>query len=179
MNNVLGYTLANANIILQAPPVTSDTLRTFNAGGKSILENNMPVNPGFLSGINTRLNGRPEWNMVKLGMGGFLESLNDVTRKYYLGAFTLRQLSELAGSRIPQFRTFIQKTEALLDDRNQRLERVRKISVKWQKWQSTHPDLAKVLNTLMIDVTLDDRPSYIAKIGSKYKINKDPAEGKL
>jgi hypothetical protein len=177
MDNVLGYTLANANIILQAPPATTADLKAFRVRGQSTLKGNRPFNPNFLKTIDKRLMGRPEWSMVKDGMQGFLESVNDTARQYYLGGFTLRQLNDLAGNRIPQFRTFIEKVEGMLDDRNQRLEKVRKIALKWQNWQKDHPELAMLLNKLMIDVTLDDRPAYISKLGARYSINKDPDKG--
>jgi hypothetical protein len=175
---VLGYTIANANIILQAPPATTANMRAFPARGKSILKGNMPANPNFLNTIDRRFFGRPTWNMLKLGMGDFLENVDDTARKYYLGGFTLRQLNDLAGSRIPQFRTFIAKVEGMLDDRNQRLEKTRKIALRWQKWQKDNPKLAIILNKLMIDVTLDDRPPYTDKQGNLFTLNKDPDKGK-
>jgi hypothetical protein len=178
LDNVLGYTIANANIILQAPPATTANMRAFPARGKSILKGNMPANPNFLNTIDKRFFGRPTWNMLKMGMGDFLENVNDTARKYYLGGFTLRQLNDLAGSRIPQFRTFIAKVEGMLDDRNQRLEKTRKIALRWQKWQKDNPKLAIILNKLMIDVTLDDRPPYTDKQGNLFTLNKDPDKGK-
>jgi len=178
LDNVLGYTIANANIILQAPPATTANMRAFPARGKSILKGNMPANPNFLNTIDRRFFGRPTWNMLKLGMGDFLENVDDTARKYYLGGFTLRQLNDLAGSRIPQFRTFIAKVEGMLDDRNQRLEKTRKIALRWQKWQKDNPKLAIILNKLMIDVTLDDRPPYTDKQGNLFTLNKDPDKGK-
>jgi hypothetical protein len=178
LDNVLGYTIANANIILQAPPATTANMRAFPARGKSILKGNMPANPNFLNTIDKRFFGRPTWNMLKMGMGDFLENVNDTARKYYLGGFTLRQLNDLAGNRIPQFRTFIAKVEGMLDDRNQRLEKTRKIALRWQKWQKDNPKLAIILNKLMIDVTLDDRPPYTDKQGNLFTLNKDPDKGK-
>jgi hypothetical protein len=179
LDNVFGYTAANINIILQAPPATTDTVRAFPAkGGKSTLRNNMAVNPNFLKSVQKRFIGRPTWNIVKLGMGDFLENVNDTARKYYLGGFTLRQLNDLAGNRIPQFRTFIAKVEGMLDDRNQRLEKTRKIALRWQKWQKDNPKKAVILNKLMIDVTLDERPSsYSDKQGNLLSLNKDPDKG--
>ena len=178
LDNVLGYTIANANIILQAPPATTANMRAFPARGKSILKGNMPANPNFLNTIDRRFFGRPTWNMLKMGMGDFLENVDDTARKYYLGGFTLRQLNDLAGNRIPQFRTFIAKVEGMLDDRNQRLEKTRKIALRWQKWQKDNPKLAIILNKLMIDVTLDDRPPYTDKQGNLFTLNKDPDKGK-
>ena len=178
LDNVLGYTIANANIILQAPPATTANMRAFPARGKSILKGNMPANPNFLNTIDRRFFGRPTWNMLKIGMGDFLENVDDTARKYYLGGFTLRQLNDLAGNRIPQFRTFIAKVEGMLDDRNQRLEKTRKTALRWQKWQKDNPKLAIILNKLMIDVTLDDRPPYTDKQGNLFTLNKDPDKGK-
>jgi hypothetical protein len=166
LNNVLGYTLANANVIMQAPsPLTGEAV-ALNARGRSarsVLNKTMPTNPGYMSFMEKVFGGRPTWGTIGDGMADLIDNVNNTARKYYLGGFTLRQLNDLIGYRVPQFRTFIAKVESMLDDRNRMLEDVRKITDKWMKWQDKNPEKAKVLNGLMLDATLQ---------------GKDPARGK-
>ncbi len=166
LNNVLGYTLANANVIMQAPsPLTGEAV-ALNARGRSsrsVLNKTMPTNPGYMGFMEKVFGGRPTWGTIGSGMADLIDNVNNTARKYYLGGFTLRQLNDLIGYRVPQFRTFIDKVESMLDDRNRMLEDVRKITDKWMKWQGVNPAKAKILNGLMLDATLQ---------------GKDPAKGK-
>lgn len=160
LDNVLGYTIANANVIFQAPPATTTEGSVLNARGRSarsVLGNTMPTNPGYMSFTDKIFGGRPEWNSIKDGMADLIENVNDTARQYYLGGFTLRQLNDMIGHRIRQFRTFIDKVEGMLDDRNGRLEEVKKITDRWMRWQDKNPKQAKTLNGLMLDATLQGR----------------------
>ncbi len=160
LDNVAGYSMARVNDILMAPPELSKEAVVHNMGGrtrKRASNGTMPTNPGYMSFLEKVFGGRPAWGGVRGAMGDFLANVNETARKYYLGAFTLRQLNDLVGNRIPQFRFFIARVEAMLDDRNQRLEEVRKITDKWMRWQDKNPTLAKVLNLLMIDATLQGK----------------------
>jgi hypothetical protein len=165
LNNVLGYTLANANVIMQAPSSLTGEAVALNARGRSarsVLNKTMPTNPGYMGFMEKVFGGRPTWGTVGTGMADLIDNVNNTARKYYLGGFTLRQLNDMIGSKIPQFRTFIDKVESMLDDRNRMLETVRKITDKWMKWQDVNPEKAKALNGLMLDTTLQ---------------GKDPAKG--
>jgi hypothetical protein len=166
LNNVLGYTLANANVIMQAPSALTGEAVALNARGRSarsVLNKTMPTNPGYMSFMDKVFGGRPTWGTIGDSMADLIDNVNNTARKYYLGGFTLRQLNDMIGYRVPQFRTFIAKVESMLDDRNRMLEDVRKITDKWMKWQGVNPEKAKVLNGLMLDATLQ---------------GKDPAKGK-
>jgi hypothetical protein len=166
LNNVLGYTLANANVIMQAPSALTGEAVALNAKGRSarsVLNGTMPTNPGYMSFVEKIFGGRDSWGTVRGGMADLIDNVNNTARKYYLGGFTLRQLNDMVGYKVPQFRAFIEKVEGMLDDRNRMLEDVRKITDKWMKWQGVNPDKAKVLNGLMLDATLQ---------------GKDPARGK-
>ena len=160
LNNVLGYTLANANVIMQAPsPLTGEAV-ALNARGRSarsVLNKTMPTNPGYMSFMEKVFGGRPTWGTIGDSMADLIDNVNNTARKYYLGGFTLRQLNDMIGYRVPQFRTFIAKVESMLDDRNRMLENVRKITDKWMKWQGVNPEKAKVLNGLMLDATLQGK----------------------
>ena len=163
MDNVLGYTLANANVIMQAPPAFTSQAAAFNANPKkSILAGKLAVGPGPMKFAEKLFAGKPAWEQMKLGMPGFLQDMNDTLRSYYLGAFTLRQLNDMIGHRIPQFRQFLDTTEKMLDERNRILEQTKDITDKWMRFQSKYPEQAKKMNLLMLDATLQ---------------GKDPAKG--
>lgn len=169
MNNVLGYTLANANSILQAPPALTKEQAALNARGRksrSVLSGTMPTNPGFMSFNEKIFGGRPEWGAIKDNMATLIENVKDTTRQYYLGGFTLRQLNDMIGHRIPQFRTFINKVEGMLDERNRILEEVRKITDRWMRFTDNDPSKAKLLDRLMIDTTLAGRDPAKGKTGN-------------
>jgi hypothetical protein len=160
LDNVAGYSMARVNDILMAPPALSKEAVVHNMGGrttKRVSNGTMPSNPGYMSFLEKVFGGRPAWGSVRGAMVDFIENVDDTARKYYLGAFTLRQLNDLVGNRIPQFRYFINRVESMLDDRNQRLEEVRKITDKWQKFQSNKPEQAKILNGVMLDATLQTK----------------------
>jgi hypothetical protein len=160
LDNIAGYSMARVNDILMAPPTLTKEAVVHNMGGrtaKRVSNGTMPTNPGYMSFLDKIFDGRPAWDKVRGGMGDFLDNVNTTTRKYYLGAFTLRQLNDLVGSRIPQFKTFIAKVEGMLDERNRRLEEVRKITNKWMRLQSDKPQEVKVLNGVMLDSTLQGK----------------------
>jgi hypothetical protein len=163
MDNVLGYTLANANVIMQAPPSFTGQAAAFNANKKrSILAGTLAVGPGPMKFADKLFANRPSWERMKVAMPGFLEDMNDSLRKHYLGAFTLRQLNDMIGHRIPQFRAFLNTTEKMLDERNRILETTKEITDKWMRFQSKDPQKAEKMNLLMLDATL---------------LGKDPAKG--
>lgn len=168
MNNVLGFTLANANVIMQAPPAFTTQAAAFNANKKkSILAGKLAVGPGPMNFAEKVFGGRPTWERMKVSMPGFLENLNDSLRKHYLGAFTLRQLNDMIGYRIPQFREFLGATEKMLDERNRILEQTKSITDKWMRYQSKNPEEAKKMNLLMLDATLQGKDPAKGKTGVK------------
>jgi hypothetical protein len=168
MNNVLGYTLANANIILQAPPALTNNVAAYNAKSKkSILAGKLAVAPGPMQFADKIFKDRPTWEQMKLSMPGFLEDLNDSVRKYYLGAFTLRQLNDMIGHRVPQFRRFLDTTEKMLDERNRILEATKDITDSWMRFQTKDPEKARKMNLLMLDATLQGKDPAKGKTGIK------------
>ena len=145
---------------MQAPSSLTGEAVALNARGRSsrsVLNKTMPTNPGYMGFMDKVFGGRPTWGTIGDSMADLIDNVNNTTRKYYLGGFTLRQLNDMMGYRVPQFRTFIDKVESMLDDRNQRLEEVRKVTDKWMKWQDKNPEKAKVLNGLMLDTTLQGK----------------------
>ena len=168
MNNVLGYTLANANVIMQAPPAFTSQAAAFNANNKKLISaGKLAVGPGPMKFAEKLFAGKPAWEFMKSGMPGFLQDLNDTARRYYLGAFTLRHLNDMIGHRIPQFRQFVDTTEKMLDERNRILEQTKEITDKWMRFQSKNPEQAKKMNLLMLDATLKGKDPAKGKTGIK------------
>ena len=168
LNNVLGYTLANVNTILQAAPAFSQEAVAYNQRGRSrrsVLDNTMPTNPGYMSFLDRVFQGKPSWAALKLNMSDLIENVKDTSRKYYLGGFTLRQLDDMIGHKVPQFRTFIAKVEGMLDERNNMLESTKSIVNKWMIYQRDNPEQAKKLNGIMLDSTLQAKDPSKGKTG--------------
>jgi hypothetical protein len=154
MNNVLGYTLANANVIMQAPPAFTGQAATFNSQSKrSVLAGTMPTSPGFIKFLDRMYEGKPSWAKVKGTMPYILKDMGDTLRKRVLGVLTLRQLNDLVGDNISQFRAFISKSEAMLDETNRILHSVKGVSDKWRLYKKNSPEKSKTLSRLMIDAT--------------------------
>ena len=154
MNNVLGYTLANANVIMQAPPAFTTQAAAFNAQSKrSVLAGTMPTAPGFIKFLDRIYDGKSTWEKVKGTMPYVLQDMSDTLRKRALGALTLRQLNDLVGNNISQFRAFISKSEAMLDETNRILHSVKGVSDKWRLYKKNNPEKSNTLSKLMIDAT--------------------------
>jgi hypothetical protein len=156
LGNVLGYTLANTNAILQAAPNASPEIRALNQQGKLggyILDDTFKAGPSARTFISQIFSGKLDWSEVKENMPTFLENAKDSTRKHLLGALTLRQLQDLVGPRIPAFKSFINNMEGMLDERNAMLNKTRDIVKPWMEFQSKFKEKATTLNRLMLDAT--------------------------
>ena len=155
LNNMLGYTLANANAIFQAPPALSTEAYSLNAKGKSgsyALDQTFRTAPtSKITDFNAIFNGRPSWGSVKNGMFDFLNSQKESKRKYLLNGLTLRMLQDMVGNKLPQLKQFIEETEKMATMRDSILNDVGKIAKDWTKWQKDNPDKTNILNALMID----------------------------
>jgi hypothetical protein len=82
-----------------------------------------------------------------------LKDMGDTLRKRALGVLTLRQLNDIVGDNISQFRAFISKSEAMLDETNRILYSVKGVSDKWRLYKKNSPEKSKTLSRLMIDAT--------------------------
>jgi hypothetical protein len=184
LDNVLGYTLANADAIMRPTPFfegQSAYAAVAPSKIRNILNNTNPANSGFMSGLQKQFDGKPEWNMAKGAMAEFLENVNDTTRKYYLGAFTLRQLNDMIGHRIPQIGKLIGGVEKMLDFRNQKLEKIRVTIKPWMELQSKDPKQAEAMHEVMIDATLVEQdpdlgPTKDKKLNAKWAALNDDAK---
>jgi hypothetical protein len=193
-DNALFSTLYNADILMSAGRVTpkqgqfagtllnakapkvakSTTAGTFKTAPDAP---DQKRNKAWLESIMKRAN----WSAVKENMPQWLENLDDTARKYYLGAFTLRQLKDLAGEKIPQLGRFIDSVEAMLDERNTILQTVSDITKKWETYQSKNPEQTKKMNLVMVDATLagvdpDTQPGVDADLDQRWSELDDDAK---
>jgi hypothetical protein len=164
-DSVLFATLSNADILMSSPVPRKSyggLEGTLNAAApKSVSKGTFKVAPlppdeKFARRVlNSILSNRRDWGQAKTGVANFLENIGDATRKYFLGAFTLRQLEDLIGGRLGNAaKNFIGSVESMLEDRNATLDKVSKITKKWEKYQADNPEGSKKLSLLMIDATL-------------------------
>jgi len=149
-------TLANADILMSATQVRGSDLNKYSGTLKAtaIPTTNYKTAPdvklsqAWLDILPDRL----EWNAAKEGVGRLLENVTDTTRKYFLGAFTLRQLQDLIGTRLGGTASgFINTIENMLEDHNRIINEAKDITDLWTNLTPTENDN---VSTLMLDSTL-------------------------
>lgn len=144
LDNVLGKTLANVNAIMRTSTKDDTAVIAYSNAGKSIMAGTMPYNSTQYMGLmNTILTGRLTWSGIK-----------DRLRNVYVGALTLRQISDIMGDRVPKIKEFINSVENMLEYRNNILEEVKAEIKPWQEYQSKEPAKAQLMSKLMIDTTV-------------------------
>lgn len=144
LDNVLGKTIANVNAIMRASAKTDDTVIAYNNAGKYTLASTMPYNSSQYMGLmNTILTGKLTWSGVK-----------DRLRNVYVGALTLRQMSDIMSAKVPKIKEFINTVENMLEYRNNILEEVKNEIRPWQEFQSKDPVKAQAMSKLMVDTTV-------------------------
>jgi hypothetical protein len=189
-DSVLFATLQNADILMSSPrPAFKQTefggtlLDVKAAKTKSATDGSWKTAPDVQRSrkLLDSVLKRGDWNSVKARLPKWLENLDDTARKYYLGAFTLRQLKDLIGNRIPQVGKFIDVVEEMLDKRNTILQNVSDITKRWETYQSENPEAAKRMNMTMIDATIagvdpDTQPGKDANLDAAWDSLDDTAK---
>lgn len=144
LDNVLGKTIANVNAIMRTSTKDDTAVIAYSNAGKYTMNSTMPYNSSQYMGLmNTILTGRLTWSGVK-----------DRLRNVYVGALTLRQISDIMGDRVPKIKEFINSVENMLEYRNNILEEVKSEIKPWQEFQSESPAKAQIMSKLMIDSTV-------------------------
>ena len=144
LDNVLGKTIANVNAIMRTSTKDDTAVIAYSAAGKYTMNSTMPYNSTQYMGLmNTILTGRLTWSGVK-----------DRLRNVYVGALTLRQISDIMGDRVPKIKEFINSVENMLEYRNNILEEIKSEIRPWQEFQSNSPKKAQIMSKLMIDTTV-------------------------
>jgi hypothetical protein len=157
LNNVLGRTIENVNMIMRPSAKTDDSVVAYNSRGKSIMASTLPYNSSQYMGLlNTVLTGRLTWEGVK-----------DRLRNVYVGALTLRQIGDIIGNKLPQVKAFITYAENMFEYRNAILEEVKAQVKPWQEYQTKNPEKGRTLSKLMIETTLKHKDPSKGKTGNK------------
>jgi hypothetical protein len=154
LQNMLGYTLANANTILQAPPNNSTEARALNQKNKNsgyALNKTFHVGPEARTFLNKVFSGAPTWAKVRHGVPELLRSMTETNRKRFLYLLTPRMMQDISHYNLPSLEEYVIETEKMSVDRNRIQEKIGKITKKWSSWQKKNPGLATILNNLMID----------------------------
>jgi hypothetical protein len=94
------------------------------------------------------------WNDVKNTWPTVFSSASASARPAMLGALTLRQISDLVRNRIPQVRRFIGKTEEFLARKNGILQESGDISKRWERLQSSNPEMSRLIAKVMHTATI-------------------------
>jgi hypothetical protein len=163
-DTALFATLANADVLMTAAqtraPGSNRFTGTLMAGATKMKRTtkgtyktapDVARNKGWLD----ILSNRPTWAQSKSGVARMLENAADTTRKYYLGAFTLRQLQDLVGSRLGNSaRNFIESVEGMLEEHNKIINESKEVLDRWTRLQSKDPAENDRTSLLMIDTTL-------------------------
>ena len=106
----------------------------------------MPNQPGTIA----QFMRSPSWTVAKRGWN----SVSASARPALLGIFTLRQIDDLVGGRIPQIKNFIKVTEDFLARKSNILEESAKISRRWELLQSKDPGMSRKLGAVMHSATI-------------------------
>lgn len=169
VDNVLFHTLANADVLLSAnrgsavgesvlfaPEESTDEMPTISHGLKGWI-----VNPGeregsTFAGVFKRLvKGRLKWDDVnKENVKDFFTNINETSRRYYLGAFTLDQLTDMAGELTPQFKAYVRESDAMIATRSRIMHEGDKPIVAWGELLKKNPVKAEQLSHMMLQATL-------------------------
>jgi len=83
-----------------------------------------------------------------------IRSMDATARGAYLGMLTLRQINDLVAGRIPQIGNFIRVTEQFLARKSQILKESGDISRKWERLQSSDPEMSRKLGETMHAATI-------------------------
>ena len=163
-DNVLAATIANVDVLMSAtvsrgsPGMLDGTLNA--AAPKSVMGGTFktaPLPPDQSIPrrmLNAALN-RPTWQDAKNGVSQMLENVADTTRKHFLGAFTLRQLQDLVGTRLGQApKNFILSVEGMLEEHNKIVNEAKSTTDKWSKLQNKDPKESDKTSEVMIEATL-------------------------
>jgi hypothetical protein len=110
----------------------------------------VPVGMPNQKGTIARFMESPSWPAAKRGWN----SVSASARPALLGIFTLRQIDDLVGGRIPQLKNFIKVTEDFLARKSNILEESAKISRRWELLQSKDPDMSRKLSAVMHTATI-------------------------
>ena len=112
----------------------------------------LPNTPTSLSNL---MNAR-SWAEVKGSFPILYNSAKASSRPVALGMLTMRQIADLVRNRIPQVNNFIQVAEDFLARKNNILRESGDISKRWERVQSSDPDMSRLLAKVMHGATISE-----------------------
>ena len=196
-DNVLGQTMRYGNVLMSSPPM-SGYFASPQAARKGYYENNSNEQPGALRSIGKQIKDSKSFDDIKFLISESWSTMKDQTRKYFLGAFTLRQLEEMMGieynrltgefeTKVPQVSVLIKNIEDMQDSRNKLIQKGKPIVDKLQKLYTSNQATADALTVitqtstaLQIDPTNPNPPADKAKKKMYDKLRADwEALGKM
>ena len=196
-DNVLGQTMRYGNVLMSSPPM-SGYFASPQAARKGYYENNSNEQPGALRSIGEQIKNSKSFDDIKFLISESWSTMKDQTRKYFLGAFTLRQLEEMMGieynrltgkfeTKVPQISVLIKNIEDMQDSRNKLIQKGKPIVDKLQKLYTSNQPTADALTVitqtstaLQIDPTNPNPPADKAKKKMYDKLRADwEALGKM
>jgi hypothetical protein len=163
MENVLSQTMRNVEMLFDAPkrPNTFSTI-TPRAAKRGYYENNSNEEPSAIRFIGDQIRNSKSFDDIKFVLSNSWATMKDQTRKYWLGAFTLRQIEEMMGvefgkagfeAKIPQVSQLIRSIEGMQDSRNKTIQKGKPILDKLMKLYSSNEATSQLLTTIIQTAT--------------------------
>ena len=176
MENVLSQTMRNVETLFDAPkrPNLFSTV-TPRAAKRGYYENNSNEEPGAMRFIGDQIRNSKSFDDIKFILSNTWATMKDQTRKYWLGAFTLRQIEEMMGvefgkagfeAKIPQVSQLIRSIEDMQDSRNKTIQKGKPILEKLMKLYNSNEATSQLLTTIIqtstanqVDASSPNEPS--------------------
>jgi hypothetical protein len=155
--------MRNVEMLFDAPkrPNLFSTV-TPRAAKRGYYENNSNEEPGAIRFIGDQIKNSKSFDDIKFILSNTWATMKDQTRKYWLGAFTLRQLEEMMGvefgkagfeAKIPQVSQLIRSIEGMQDSRNKTIQKGKPILEKLMKLYSSNEATSQLLTTIIQTAT--------------------------
>jgi len=172
VDNVLGQTIIQTQAIFDAPHNRFGSGNP-NAAMRGYYENNSNEQPGAIRNISNQIRNSKEFNDIKMILSELWSTMKDQTRKYFLGAFTLRQLEEMIGieynrltgefeTKVPQISLLIKNIEDMQDSRNKTIQKGKPILDKLMKLYSSNKATSELLTRLIQTSTVEQLDPSVA-----------------
>jgi len=172
VDNVLGQTIIQTQALFDAPHNRFGSGNP-NAAMRGYYENNSNEQPGAIRNISNQIRNSKEFNDIKIILSELWSTMKDQTRKYFLGAFTLRQLEEMIGieynrltgefeTKVPQISLLIKNIEDMQDSRNKTIQKGKPILDKLMKLYSSNKATSELLTRLIQTSTVEQLDPSVA-----------------
>ena len=165
VDNVLGQTIIQTQALFDAPHNRFGSGDP-NAAMRGYYENNSNEEPGAIRSISNQIKNSKSFNDIKFILSELWSTMKDQTRKYWLGAFTLRQLEEMIGieydrslgefvPKVNHISDLINNIEEMQDSRNKTIQKGKPILDKLMKLYSANKTVAELLTRIIQTSTVE------------------------